>query len=296
MSKPAAAGPRSVLVGLARFVPAVLAFAAAAAAAHPLALILLLLGNALMLTAICAGIGFDMDSGFARSVARRGLAAFVLFSLYTVIVALLLAAPAWWLTRDPSLPAALALSAAALLAVLSLWRLWPAFALPFVWDDAYPEADQGSWLLAALRRSLAFARHLTGGHELFFTHGLPAALAVLAVCVGALALAGFGGSVGSELRISAFIVYGLAIVPLAHVVLATRCVNARLTVGRRRRMRVPATRILRRVATRGIAAAWAALELGSTAPAARSGRSTRLRSARGDDRTPCRPANLSSQV
>jgi ankyrin repeat protein len=236
MPKPAAARPRSLLAGLARFIPAFLVFAVVAVAVHPLALVLLLVGNALALTAVCAGIGFDMDASFARSIARRGLAAFVLLSLYTALVALLLAAPAHWLAREPSLPGALALSAALLIALFALWRLWPAFALPFVWDDAYPEEGQGSWLLTSLRRSLAFARHLTGEHELFFSHGLPAGLAVLVVSAGALALAGLGGMVSPELRLSGLIVYALAVVPLAHMILAKRCVHALLTDARRRRV------------------------------------------------------------
>lgn len=237
MAKSAAARPRSLLIGVARFIPALVVFAATLPLVHTSALVPLLVGNALMLTAICAGIGFDMESSFARSVARRGLVGLVLLSLYTGFVAVLLAAPALWLMRDPSLPAALALSAAALLALLSLWRLWPAFALPFVWDDAFPQESKGSWLFAALRRSLAFARHLTGEHELFFTHGLPAALSVLVACVGALALAGLGGIVPVEVRWSALIIYALAIVPLAHLVLATRCVNALLTDAGKQRAR-----------------------------------------------------------
>ncbi|MEO8010274.1 MAG: hypothetical protein ABI650_01375, partial [Dokdonella sp.] len=237
MAKSAAACPRSLLIGLARFIPALVVFAATLPLVHTLALVPLLVGSALTLTAICAGIGFDMESSFARSVARRGLAGLVLFSVYTGFVAVLLAAPALWLMGEPSLPAALALSAAALLALLALWRLWPAFALPFVWDDAFPQESKGSWLFAALRRSLAFARHLTGEHELFFTHGLPAALSVLVVSVGALALAGLGGIVPTEVRVSALIIYALAIVPLAHLVLATRCVSALLTDAGKQRPR-----------------------------------------------------------
>jgi hypothetical protein len=69
--------------------------------------------------------------------------------------------PVWWLAHDGSLPAALALSAALAASLFMLWRVWPAFALPFVWDDAYPDTAHASWLSAVLRRSLAFARHLT---------------------------------------------------------------------------------------------------------------------------------------
>ncbi|MGB0135361.1 ankyrin repeat domain-containing protein [Dokdonella sp.] len=231
-----AARPRSLLIGLARFIPAIFVFAAAILFDDPLVLILLLAGNALMLTAICAGIGFDMDLGFSRSVARRGLTGFVMASLYTIVVAALLAVPAWWLVNDPTLMGALGLSAALLIALLLLWRLWPAFVLPFVWDDAYPAEGRGSWLLAALRRSMAFARHLTGEHELFFSHGLMSGLSLLVISVGALAIATLGAGLAIELRISAIIVYAFVIVPLAYLTVATRCVNAMLTDARLQRL------------------------------------------------------------
>ncbi|MEZ5460208.1 ankyrin repeat domain-containing protein [Dokdonella sp.] len=230
------ARPRSLFAGLARFLPAVLVFAAAVPFDDPLVLILLLAGDALMLTAICAGIGFDMDLGFGRSVARRGLAGFLLTSLYTVVVAVLLAVPTWWLVQEPSLLGALGLSVALLTGLLILWRFWPAFVLPFVWDDAYPAEGRESWLLAALRRSMAFARHLTGEHELFFSHGLLSALALLLVSVGALAIATLGSGLAIELRISAVVLYALVLVPLAYLTVATRCVNAMLTDARLQRL------------------------------------------------------------
>ncbi|MFA7321678.1 MAG: hypothetical protein WC000_09475, partial [Dokdonella sp.] len=117
-----AARPRSLLAGLARFVPALLAFAVALAAADWLVPILLLLGDALMLTALCASIGFDMEGNFVRSIARRGLAALLALVLFAVFIATLLLLPSWWLLREPSLGGALALSAALLIGVLSLWR------------------------------------------------------------------------------------------------------------------------------------------------------------------------------
>lgn len=276
MSKPAAARPRSLLVALARFLPALGVFALALPFAHPLILVALLAGNALMLTAICAGIGFDMDARFARSVARRGLAGLVLLTLYTLFVAALLAAPAWWLLHEPSLTAALVLSAAGLLAVLALWRLWPAFALPFVWDDAYPEDAGGSWLLAALRRSLAFARHLTGEHELFFSHGLPAALAAFAACAGALALAALAPTLAEETRVALLAGYALTVVPLAQLVIATRCSHALLADARRHRVRARREGAAAEAAADGPPASLPAgigpLELGATLlAAARSG-------------------------
>ena len=82
-----AARPRSLLAGLARFVPALLAFAAALAATDWLVPILLLVGDALMLTALCASIGFDMEESFVRSIARRGLAALLVLVLFAVFIA-----------------------------------------------------------------------------------------------------------------------------------------------------------------------------------------------------------------
>ncbi len=209
--------------------PAWLFFALAATIDHPLSLVLLLVANALTMTGICHAAGFDMDAGFLRSTARRGVAYFVLLTAYTAFVAAVLAAPAWWLSRDDSLPAALALSAALMVVLFALWRIWPAFALPFLWDDAYPhDDDRGSWLLTALRRSVAFAFHLTSRHELFFSCGLPAGISLLLIAVGALALTGLGGFIPSEVRIAALALYAIIVAPLAHALLANRGVRALL--------------------------------------------------------------------
>ena len=83
------------LAAIRRLLPAWLCFLLAAVLDHPLSLILLLVGNALAMTGICRAIGFEMEPGFARSIARRGLAYFVLLTLYTAFVAAVVAAPAW---------------------------------------------------------------------------------------------------------------------------------------------------------------------------------------------------------
>ncbi len=238
MSNPAAP-PRNWLTGLARFLPAMLLFGSASVLTHPTVLILLLAAAALTMTAMAAALGCVDEVRWGRDIARRGVTFFVLLSLYVSVVAALLAAPAWWLLREPSLAAALTLSAAGLLALCSLWRLWPSFALPFVWDDAYPPPDQGSWLLTSLRRSLAFARHLSGEHELFFSHGLPAALAILLISVGALILAGSGSLLDAEMRSVVVAVFALLVVPAGCWIVLGRCMNALLSERRSRRATLP---------------------------------------------------------
>jgi ankyrin repeat protein len=237
MPKPAVPRLQSFSLAIRHLLPAWLAFALAAPVQHPLTFVLLLIGNALAMTGICHALGLDMESSFGRSIARRGLAYFVLLTAYTTAVAALVVGPAWWLARDGSLAAALTLSVALVVALFALWRLWPAFALPFIWDDAYPSEERGSWLLGALRRSLAFARHLTGAHDMFFAYGLPSGLALLAIAVGALALTGLGGYLPSEFRIAALALYAVILVPLAHLLLVNRSLRAVLADARRSRRR-----------------------------------------------------------
>ena len=237
MPKTAAPRLQTFFLALRHLLPAWLAFALAAPVQHPLTFVLLLIGNALAMTGICHALGLGVESSFARTIARRGLAYFVMLTAYTAAVAVVVVGPAWWLARDGSLAAALALSVALMLALFALWRLWPAFALPFIWDDAYPSEERGSWLLGALRRSLAFARHLTGAQDVFFAYGLPSALALLAIALGALALTGLGGYLPSEFRIAGLAIYALAVVPLAHVILVNRSLRALLADARRARHR-----------------------------------------------------------
>ncbi len=237
MPKPAVPRIQSFATTVRLLLPAWLAFALAAPIAHPLTFVLLLIGNALAMTGICHALGLGMEATFARSLARRGLAYFVMLTTYTAAVAALVVAPAWWLARDGSLPAALTVSVALVVALFALWRLWPAFALPFIWDDAYPSEERGSWLFGALRRSLAFARHLTGTHDIFFAYGLPAAFALLAIALGALALTGLGGYLASEFRIAALALYAVIVVPFAHLLIVNRSLRAVLVDARRSRKR-----------------------------------------------------------
>jgi len=222
---------------LAWFVPGLLAVAAAGLATHPLTLIPLLLANALTMAAICHAIGFDPEPRFVRTVLRRGAAHLVMFTGYTALVFVLVAWPMLQLSVSHDLGAALALAATCVIALAVLWRLWPAFGLVFVWDDAYPSQSDGSWIFTATLRSLAFGRHLSS-EERFFSHFLPASLALLVMAFVAIALTGLYGVLPSELRIAALVLYGVLVLPLGCLVVANRTLRALLcTRGSKRRTR-----------------------------------------------------------
>ncbi|MGB5940845.1 MAG: hypothetical protein WBG81_15575, partial [Rhodanobacter sp.] len=243
MTQPKSRRRPPFLHALAWFIPGLLAVAIAALVTHPLTLVPLLLANALTMAAICHAIGFDPEPRFGRTVLRRGAAHLVMFTGYTVAVFALVAWPMLQLTHEPSLSAALMLAAALVLALATLWRLWPAFGLVFVWDDAYPSQRDGSWIFTATLRSIAFGRHLSR-EERFFSHFLPAAFALLVLAFGAIALTGLYGVLPPEPRIAALAIYGVVLLPLGCLVIANRTLRALLCEShqpRRRADRAPAT-------------------------------------------------------
>jgi len=232
MPQPKTRRPPPLLQSLAWFVPGLIFVAIAAIGAHPLALIPLLAANALTMAAVCHAIGFDPEPRFLRTVIRRGAAHLVMFTGYVALVFLLIAWPMLQLSQGHGLGAALMLAAALVVALGALWRIWPAFGLVFVWDDAYPAKSDGSWIFTATARSIAFGRHLSR-EERFFTHYLPAALALLASAFIAITLTGLYGILPAELRISALALYGVVVLPLCCLVIANRTLRALLCEGRK---------------------------------------------------------------
>ena len=224
--------PPPFLQALAWFIPGLVAAAIAALGAHPLALIPLLVANALTMAAVCHAIGFDPEPRFGRTVLRRGAAYLVMFTGYVVLVFALVAWPMLRLNQSHSLGAALLLAGALVVALAALWRVWPAFGLVYVWDDAYPAQSDGSWIFTATARSLAFGRHLSR-EERFFTHFLPAAFSLLVLAFIGIALTGLYGVMPSELRTAALVIYGVLLMPLGCLVIANRTLRALLCESRR---------------------------------------------------------------
>jgi hypothetical protein len=220
-SAPNPAPPR--LARLILLLPALVPVLLAAWIDHPAALLLLLLAQPLFVAAAVAVLGEAPEPDFRTLVLRRGVPFLLLLSVYAMLVAMLFGVPLVRLAQQASVLNAVALSLGVVLCTLALLRWWPAFGLVFLWDDAYPPGAEGSWSLTAVRRSLAFARHLAGEHDPWFTNGLPVALALLAVVAGALGLTGLAGVVPSELRIGALWLWALLLCPLAHALLVDRC-------------------------------------------------------------------------
>ncbi len=218
----------SLLKALPWFIPVLAAVACAGLTASPLALIPLLLANALVMGAVCHAIGFDPETSYLRTALRRGSAYVVIFTAYTFVVFVLVAWPLLKLTQAPSLGAALLLAATLVVALAALWRTWPAFGLIFLWDDAYPE-DSGtaSWIFTALARSVSFGRHLSA-EERFFSHFLPAALSLLVLAFCAVALSGLYGVLPAEMRLASLALYGVVLLPVAGMVIANRTLRALL--------------------------------------------------------------------
>ena len=231
----------SSLSGLLCFVPALIAFLGAAFAAPPWSLPLLLLADALTMAAFCRLPGFATQTNLLRRLWQRGCAYLVLLAAYTAFVAVVLGYPLQWLWHEATLGATLAVSAAVVIVLLGLWRVWPAFGLVSVWNDVCPQQSSRSRRRIAATRSIEFAWSLTAENELFFSHGFVVALCLLVLAQGALSLAGIDAQVPQRLRIPALAVYALALAPLAHWLIAHRCAAALLIERRRaRRDRVQA--------------------------------------------------------
>ncbi|KJV35485.1 ankyrin repeat domain-containing protein [Luteibacter yeojuensis] len=210
------------------FLPALAAVACAGLTASPLALIPLLLANALAMAAVCHAIGFDPEPSYLRTALRRGSAYVVMFTVYTFAVFVLVAYPLLKLTQAPSLAWALMLAVALVVALGTLWRVWPAFGLVYLWDDAYPEdSGNGSWIFTAVARSASFGRHLSA-EERFFTHFVPAALGLLVLAFCAVALSGLYGVLPAEMRLAALGAYAVVLLPLCSLLIANRTLRALL--------------------------------------------------------------------
>lgn len=190
------------------------------------ALSLLLLTATLWMNAQCMASARDAT---VRAFFARSGAYLLLLAGYTLAVAVLIGWPLHWLRERGSLGAALAVSGAVMIALLGLWRLWPAFGLA-CHGAGKQRSPQDQGLLA---RSIAQAWRLTAHNELFFGHGLVVAISLLVLTQGALSLAGVDAPIAVPYRLPAFITYALVLVPIANWLIVWCCKNAVLVAHRR---------------------------------------------------------------
>ncbi len=201
------------LRAFAGFVPAWLLVALALPSARPLTLLPLLLADALALAAACHALGFGFGRGQWRAWLRSLLVALMALVLYAATVFALTAWPLLRLLTAPSLGAALLLATALVIALALLWPLWPVFGLCYLWEDAYADREGVGMAGSALPRCAAFAYHLTRATDHFVAYFVPAALALLAMSFGALALSALAGVLPPELRTTALVLYALLLPP-----------------------------------------------------------------------------------
>ena len=233
MPKPLLERLHTTLTGALYFVPALITFGAVAFVEQTFSLALLLTADAMMMAAFCRALGFQRRASFLLALLWSGSAYLALLVAYTTLVAVLVGYPLLALLREGSLGATLAVSGAGVIALISLWRCWPAFGLVFVRKHASAAEGRLSRRLGMIRRNLAFAWNLTAENELFFSHGLIVAISLATLAQGALSLAEFDGLIPIRFRLPALGIYALIIAPLAHWIIATRCAEALLTERRR---------------------------------------------------------------
>src|SRR5512146_2436621 len=221
--------PRVWVSRIRYFAPAPVAFVAAGFPHHPLGIVVLPVANALTMTAVFQIPGLARAPMSAAHLLRRGSAYLLLLAAYSALVALVIIYPLSWLERDASLAATLALTTAVVVALLAPWRLWPAFGLVFTRQREPARID------TVVARSLSRARQLTARNDLFFSHGVVVGLCVLSLAVGAMSLAGIFAILPGTLRTPALVGYALLLAPVAHLIIANRCMTALLIERRRER-------------------------------------------------------------
>src|ERR1700743_1937133 len=206
------------------FLPAVAAFVAIASISHPATIFLALIGDALVIVAMADALGIRGSSSPANSRTTRTLTWLWLICVYNLLADVVVGYPLLWLLRDHSLGATLALSTLTVIALLGVWKMWPAFGLVCIRRRA-----------SSLAKILEDAQRLSSDNELYFSHGFAVSVSLLVLAVGAGASAGVGGIVAGTAKITATAIYAFAIVPIASLIVINRTANALLIDVKRRR-------------------------------------------------------------
>ena len=220
---PATAAPAAGwLVAGAGFLPGLVLAGTAPLAAGAWALLPWLLAQPLLAAAAVQALGMQFEPGFARSAWRRGLPALLLWLAGLLAVALLAGWQFLKVLDTAALGWVLATSAALTAAWLLLWRVWPATALPFLWQPALQLT--GAWPLGAAAGSLRFARRILQGGDAGAVRGLLAAAAQLLLLAVPLGLAVLAVRGTADLELAWWAAAALA--PLLHLAVVAASASA----------------------------------------------------------------------
>jgi ankyrin repeat protein len=214
---------------------AAVGFLAAAFTTRFASLSLLLLADSACLLIVGRAARLRRSSDW-RAEFRDVTAYLAMLAGYTALGIVLVAYPLHWLRSDASLGVALSISAAAVLALLALWRIWPAFGLAGM-DARYRRAPASrGW---GLQQKLTQAWKLTADNEIFFGHGLLASLALFALTQVALAASELGVPIASSARTAMLAVCVVLVLPLTWIVVQRAAVALSIDIRRSRGERVP---------------------------------------------------------
>lgn len=216
--------PSATIANLLPFLPAVAAFVVTASVSHPATIMLALIGDAIAIVAMADALGIRGSSSPANSRTNRTLAWLGLMCVYTLLADVVVGYPLLWLLRDHSLGATLALSTLTVIALLGVWKVWPAFGIVCIRRRA-----------SSLSKILDDAQRISSDNELYFSHGLAVSVSLLVLAVGAAAIAGIGGVFANTARVGAIAIYALVIVPIASLIVINRTASALLIDVKRRR-------------------------------------------------------------
>jgi len=176
-------------------------------------LLLLLIADSACLLFVSRMAGLRRADGWRDEISDATIY-LAMLAAYTTFGIVLVGYPLHWLHRDASLGVVLGLSAAAVLALLVLWRAWPAFAL------AGMNARRMHAIASGVRKPqnyLSIAWRLTADNEIFFGHGLLASLALFGLTQGALALSNLSAPIAPDMRPAMLAAYAALALPLTWI-------------------------------------------------------------------------------
>jgi hypothetical protein len=188
----------------------------------------LLVADSACLLAVSRTAGLRRADGWRDEISDATIY-LAMLTVYTTFGIVLVGYPLHWLHRNASLGVVLGLSAAAVLALLVLWRAWPAFALAGMNARRMHAIESG---VRKPQNYLPIAWRLTADNEIFFGHGLLASLALFGLTQGALALSNLSAPIAPDMRPAMLAAYAVLALPLTWIVVQRGAVA--LLIDRRR--------------------------------------------------------------